>query len=486
MGFKIKVKEGNGYAGGKGFPKKDGTYIITVKDLKPGLHKGPYSVKARWSNYAMDWVLEDRDEIPHLHDFVEVIDYKPFNQEEYDRLREQEQIRDLGSVRRKEPFNIPVAKDNESKQGESYYIDMYSRWGSSMGRVTGDTIKEVVTKAAEQMDWLPNAEIRRMVKKSSETKGEAYYSQGNRDGRNYTPMKTHESFPSRAAFLSYKKGYNEALDGIYEADDAEFNKEIKDLKSKSNMGSLVDALDNLTDEQLDLLELGFGDGEKATKMDTEVMDIPAKDLHPTQNEIDVKKSLGYQCSGQNPTQIKQILENGPVTIKAPVVVYDYNGTYYIVDGHHRWSQIFLLNPNCKISCLVFKNSAGNHTQDPADMLRDFQGAIAVANDGEMPSSTVESGYNIFDWMSESGAPKLKDYLDENIKEGMINAYREYYNSEIDKDDIKNAILANSGLMNKSNKPIKNAPTRDVMPQTEVPGEQGQTGIENAKKGMTDL
>ena len=120
------------------------------------------------------------------------------------------------------------------------------------------------------------------------------------------------------------------------------------------------------------------------------------------------------------------------------------------------------------------------------MLRDFQGAIAVANDGEMPSSTVESGYNIFDWMSESGAPKLKDYLDENIKEGMINAYREYYNSEIDKDDIKNAILANSGLMNKSNKPIKNAPTRDVMPQTEVPGEQGQTGIEIAKKGMTDL
>lgn len=317
-------------------------------------------------------------------------------------------------------------------------------------------------------------------------KQESYYSMGNRDGRKYAPMKTQESFSSRAAFLTYKKGYNEALEGIYEDDDADFDKEIKDLKSKSDMGNLVDALDGLTDEQLDLLEMGFGDGEKATKMNTEIMDIPAKDLHPTQNEIDVKKSLGYQCSGQNPTQIKQILENGPVTIKAPVVVYDYNGTYYIVDGHHRWSQIFLLNPNCKISCLVFKNSAGNTAQDPADMLRDFQGAIAVANDGEMPSSTVESGYNIFDWMAESGAPKLKDYLDENIKEGMVNAYREYYNSEIDKNDIKNAILANSGLMNKSNKPIKNAPTRDVMPQTEVPGEQGKTGIEIAKKGMTDI
>ena len=157
MGFKIKVKEGKGYAGSKGFPKKNGMYIITVKDLKPGLHKGPYSVKARWSNYAMDWVLEDQDEIPHLDSSVMVIDYKPFNQEEYYRLREQEQIRDLGSVRRKEPFDIPVAKA---------------------------------------------------------FRGESFYSQGNRDGRTYAPMKTQESFPNRAAFLSYKKGYNEALDGI--------------------------------------------------------------------------------------------------------------------------------------------------------------------------------------------------------------------------------------------------------------------------------
>lgn len=313
------------------------------------------------------------------------------------------------------------------------------------------------------------------------------YSLGNKDGRNYAPMKVRENFEDKASYLSYKRGYMDALDGIYEADDADFDKEIKDLQSKSNMGSLVAALDNLTDEQLALLELGFGNNQKATKMETEEMPIKAKDLHPTQNEIDVKKSLGYQCSGKNPTQIKKILENGPVTINAPVVVYDYNGTYYIVDGHHRWSQIFLLNPNCEVDCLVFKNSAGDHTQDPADMLRDFQGAIAVANDGEMPSAKVEQGYNIFDWVAESGAPKLKDYLDESIADGMVDAYREYYNSEIEKDDIKNAILGNASLMSKSNKPIKNAPTRDVMPQTDTGADKtGVTGIDIAKKGMTDL
>lgn len=426
MSLKIKVRESS-YAGGKGFPKQNGTYIITVKDLKPGLHKGPYSVKARWSNYAMDWVLEDQDEIPHLDSSVKVIDYKPFNQEEYDRLREQEQIRDLGSVRRKEPFDIPVAKA---------------------------------------------------------FRGESFYSQGNRDGRKYAPMKTQESFPNRAAFLSYKKGYNEALDGIYEeTGDPDFDKEVKDLKSKPGMDSLVSALDGLTDEQLALLEKGFGDGEYAEKMNTAVMDIKAKDLHPTQNEIDVGKSLSYQISGKNPDQVKQILDGGPVTINLPLVVYDYNGTYYIVDGHHRWSQVFLLNPNCQINSIVFKNSAGDTAQDPADMLRDFQGAIAIANDGEVPKSTVKPGMNMFDWSSD----QLRDYLEENIQDGMVSAYQDFYNSEIDKEDIENSVVSNAGLMKKSNKPINNAPSRAVMPQTDTGVDKtGVAGLEIAKKGMTDL
>ena len=307
----------------------------------------------------------------------------------------------------------------------------------------------------------------------------SFYSVGNRDGRNYAPMKTQESFPSRAAFLSYKTGYNEALEGIYETDNPQFDAEINDLKAKSDMPALVTALNDLTDEQKDLLEMGFGDGKYAQEMETEEKDIKAKDLHPTQNEIDVGKSLSYQISGKNPEQVKQILDGGPVTINLPLVVYDYNGTYYIVDGHHRWSQVFLLNPNCQIKSIVFKNSAGDHSQDPADMLRDFQGAIAVANDGEVPSSKVEGGMNIFDWSSD----KLRKYLDDNIQDGMVGAYQDFYNSEIDKGDIENALISNAGLMLKSNKPIKNAPSRSVMPQTDT---GNNAGLKTAMKGMTDI
>ena len=313
----------------------------------------------------------------------------------------------------------------------------------------------------------------------TESVKESYYSQGNRDGQMYRPAKAQESFPSRIAFLSYKKGYMDGSSGIYETNNPEFDKEVDILRSQTEMPELVNMLNSLNKEQKDLLELGFGNGELADEMDTAEMSIKAKDLHPTQNEIDVGKSLSYQISGKNPEQVKQILEGGPVTIHLPLVVYDYNGTYYIVDGHHRWSQVFMLNPNCALNCIVFKNSAGEVAQDPADMLRDFQGAIAVATDGNVPSAVVEGGMNIFDWSSD----RLRKYLDENIQPELVEVYRDFYNSDIEKKDIENAIIGNAGIMLKSNKPIKNAPSRSVMPQTDT---GNNAGLKTAMQGMTDI
>lgn len=453
MSLKIKVKENNGYQ----------TYDTIIKNLEKQL---PSNVAVEQIKQAVNPVFKiyrtdvsDKNApsvIIGLDDYYEDKPYPTLSTALY-----------------------ANATMNGGKRGKSFTLD--------------GTDKPYADCAAYIMDYLTHRDskeykhMRNLVRQSLGQKPlpeESYYSQGNRDGRKYAPMKTQESFPNRVAFLSYKKGYNEALDGIYEeTGDQAFDKEVKDLKSKSDMGSLVNALDGLTDEQLALLEKGFGDGEYAEKMDTTTMNIKAKDLHPTQNEIDVGKSLSYQVSGKNPEQVKQILDGGPVTVKLPLVVYDYNGTYYIVDGHHRWSQVFLLNPNCEIESLVFKNSAGDTAQDPADMLRDFQGAIAIANDGEVPQSTVEPGMNMFDWSSD----QLRKYLDENIQDGMIDAYRDFYNSEIDKDDIENSIISNAGLMKKSNKPIKNAPSRAVMPQTDTGVKKtGVAGIEIAKKGMTDL
>lgn len=266
------------------------------------------------------------------------------------------------------------------------------------------------------------------------------------------------------------------------AQKAQFDKEVQALKNQKDMPDLVNTLNNLTPDQLDLLELGFGNGTFADKMKWTEEAIPAKDLHPTQNEIDVGKSLSYQVNPADPEQQKKILANGPVTINLPLVVYDYNGTHYIVDGHHRWSQVFLLNPNCKINSVVFKNSAGDNPQDPADMLRDFQGAIAVANGGKVPSSKVEPGMNIFDWVKDDD-DKLKDYLDKNITDKMVDVYQDYYNAPVSKNAVRNSILGNASIMATANTPIRNAPSRAVMPQTDT---GHNAGLNVAKQGMTDI
>lgn len=276
---------------------------------------------------------------------------------------------------------------------------------------------------------------------------------------------------------------------VYEADGQQqaLDQQVKDLKQDKDMASLVDALNGLTDDQLDLLELGFGDGALATEMETENMPIKAKDLHPTQNEIDVGKSLDYQLNPADPEMTKKILSGGPVQFKsegkdAPLVVYNYKGKYYIVDGHHRWSQVYMLNPGCEIDCIVFKNSAGNTEQDPVDMLRDFQGAIAVANKGKVPSSTVTKGMNIFDedtWTDEH----LTEYIDGKITDKMIKAYCDYYDADVKGSNIAKALVANAGIMRQFNQPVPGAPSRAVMPQTNV---GGNAGLEVAKRGMTDI
>lgn len=257
-------------------------------------------------------------------------------------------------------------------------------------------------------------------------------------------------------------------------------KQAQALKANNkSMDSLVQALNNLTPQQLDLLELGFGDNTLATDMETEEKPLKVKDLRPTQNEIDVGKSLSFQLDPKDPEATKAILKGGPVTVNLPLVVYDYKGKHYIVDGHHRWSQVYLLNPNCEINCIVFKNSAGGIAQDPVDMLRDFQGAIAVANNGNVPSATVKQGMNIFDWSDE----QLRDYIDKNITDKMAQAYSEYYDSAVKKDAIAKTIIANADLMRSLNTPVDGAPSRAVMPQTDT---GNNAGLKTAMKGMTDI
>ena len=65
------------------------------------------------------------------------------------------------------------------------------------------------------------------------------------------------------------------------------------------------------------------------------MDI--KNIHPTQFEVDMEKSLAYPLK-KKPEGIKVAFSGQPVLIaNTPLVVAEVDGVNYIIDGHHRWS-----------------------------------------------------------------------------------------------------------------------------------------------------
>ena len=78
--------------------------------------------------------------------------------------------------------------------------------------------------------------------------------------------------------------------------------------------------------------------------------VMAINLVPTQFDIDMEKSLGDQMINRfNGTEYA--LEKGAIRMgskegRIPVLVFDNK---YILDGHHRWSQVVMTNPVGKVA-----------------------------------------------------------------------------------------------------------------------------------------
>ena len=102
-------------------------------------------------------------------------------------------------------------------------------------------------------------------------------------------------------------------------------------------------------------------------------------LIPTQNEIDIKKSLAYPLT--NAENMSANLKGGPVAPGGPIITSAKG--HYIIDGHHRWSQVCVCNPNCKIQAVDMSDIKG-----PFSGLKAAQLGIVAAT-GQLPVATVE-------------------------------------------------------------------------------------------------
>ena len=90
-----------------------------------------------------------------------------------------------------------------------------------------------------------------------------------------------------------------------------------------------------------LLQDGFGADLGDIKFNFQPRLIRAGSLVPTQAEIDVEKSLKHALTKKE--NIRNDFSNKIIVNETPIVTFRGN---YVIDGHHRWSEIAMLNPDC--------------------------------------------------------------------------------------------------------------------------------------------
>ncbi|MBR4589570.1 MAG: hypothetical protein IKO36_02810 [Bacteroidaceae bacterium] len=245
--------------------------------------------------------------------------------------------------------------------------------------------------------------------------------------------------------------YNEFLfEGEYENFNERKKELISYLKGKNYKNYIQTLNDMLKDPKLKaLIEDGFGGELGDIKLKFSEKYICIDELYPTQNEIGLTQSLDW---GLKSTKNFVKYFEPVVEIKHPLVTL--NGKY-VIDGHHRWSEILCFNPKAKVVCLDY---AGNIT--PLEMLKITQGAIAATR-GNIKSNE-KHGTNIYDMKKID----IKKYVEQTIVDDVVLAFKTRDNGTfVDKQDVVNYITNNAVSMIKKHPLLNNAPNRGLMPQT---------------------
>lgn len=214
-----------------------------------------------------------------------------------------------------------------------------------------------------------------------------------------------------------------------------FTSKFKDIASDPKVQSVIRA--GATD--------GRPNDEKVTFSSKK---ISAKQLLPTQNEIGQNESL-LSILDDKYNSLDSFL-NGDAKFNAPIVTLN---SKFIIDGHHRWSQAFIANPEVKVP--VYDMTA---TISPEQALKATHLAIA-ADMGELPLSAAK-GINLYSTKEVDIKTAVTRYLTEQARK-LYEKHGHGKNAE----EISAYLWKNIQLMQQKNKPISGAPPRSSMPQT---------------------
>ena len=281
---------------------------------------------------------------------------------------------------------------------------------------------------------------------------------------------------------------NQTLPGA----DPEQKDKLKMILGKSYPAFVSSLGSNLRDPKfIAFLESGLKDGKELSDDQVAFSNIEPEctQLIPTQKEIDTEKSLKRSLQESSTDTLMKYFRGGTFSIGGPIVTC--GGGKYIIDGHHRWSQLFCMNPKSKIKAIDMTNF-----KDPIEALKITQLAIAATTKKIQVAKVT--GINLIGIDEKS----LKDFVSSNLSDNAYAAFAQLYkdqnqnkqesnfefilnylknihedndaNNKVELNNSRdskviefcqNYIWNNVNLMNKTSTPIQGASARDYMPQT---------------------
>jgi hypothetical protein len=225
---------------------------------------------------------------------------------------------------------------------------------------------------------------------------------------------------------------------------SDLNKYVKDPKVKA------------------ILDAGLDDGDaNDDKLPYTLGTVTVGNLKPTQNEIDFTKSIQHVLDDKFGS-LSGILGGNNVKLKDPIVTY---GDEWIIDGHHRWSQVLAANPDAKMVSLIIKPKSG---VGPKEVLKAVHGAIASTID-KVPSASVGKGsLNVL----SSSDDQVKAALEKMINNPQTfppSSAKLWAQKGFDsKEKVVNYLVNNLRKIRRQGY-MAGGPGRQFMPQTDVGG-----------------
>lgn len=211
-------------------------------------------------------------------------------------------------------------------------------------------------------------------------------------------------------------------------------------------------------------------GREDGRPEDELVEVPrrpvslvASDLRPTQREIDLDKSLAYQLGAPRGGARTLEIIMGPPSVEINGPILTLNGEW-VIDGHHRWSQVYCMNPSSLVTAWDLRTRDG---VDPVEFLKAVQ--MAIASVTRRLDQQFVKGRNLL----TVGKQDLIDYVltgrgadSQSHFAGITDAAAEILLPGGTREAAAEVVWANVQRMQRQSRPPSGAPSRGDMPQTD--------------------